>query len=186
MAEEVENIKEEENPQENITAESDIQERLKELEKKLEACEDRYVRVHADFENIKKRLEREKYQALEYAYEVFARDLLPVFDSLELAIASAKNKEAATDELLVKLQEGIELTIDQFSKVFAKHGIEVIDIEQGFNPHFHEALMHIEVPGMQEGQIVQVFQKGYRYKGRVLRPSKVGIAKKSESEQGEE
>lgn len=81
-----------------------------ELEEKLKEAEDKYLRVHADFENIKKRLEREKYQAIDYASEKFAKDLLTPIDTLEMALQSA-NAELSAEELLEKLKEGIELTL---------------------------------------------------------------------------
>jgi len=83
------------------------------LQEELIALKDKYARVHADFDNIKKRLEREKYTALEYANEEFAKDMIPVMDSLQGAINSA-NTEADKAELFDKLKEGIELTHKQF------------------------------------------------------------------------
>ena len=153
--------------------------KLDELEKKLEDCEDKYLRVHADFENTKKRLEREKYQAIEYALEKFAEDLLPALDSLDMALAAVSKENLNAQEAVTQLKEGIKLTIDQFIKAFNKHGIEVIEIEEGeeFNPHLHEALLQVEVAEKKAGEIVQVIQKGYKYKERILRPVKVSVAK---------
>ncbi len=148
------------------------------LEEKLKECEDRYLRTHADFENVKKRLEREKYQLLEYAYEKFAKDLLPVIDSLEMAMQSSKNEQLDSKELLEKLQEGIGLTLENFAKAFNKHGIDLIECEGEFDPHLHDAVMQVASEEHDEGQIVQLLQKGYKYKERVLRPSMVSICKK--------
>lgn len=150
-----------------------------ELKKKLQECEDKYLRVHADFENTKKRLEREKYQAIEYALEQFARDLLPALDSLDMALATVSKENLEAKEALTQLKEGIKLTIDQFIKAFNKHGIEVIEIEEGdeFNPHLHEALLQVEDTQKKAGEIVQIIQKGYKYKERILRPVKVSVAK---------
>ncbi|WP_200762333.1 nucleotide exchange factor GrpE [Nitrosophilus alvini] len=175
--------REEEIEQEKETkTEKNEKNEIEELKKKLEECEEKYLRVFADFENTKKRLEREKYQALEYAYEQFARDLLPALDSLDMALATVSSENLKAEEAVEKLKEGIELTIEQFAKAFGKHGIEMIEIGEGFNPHLHEAILHVESPDHEEGEIVQVLQKGYKYKERVLRPTKVSIAKGKKSE----
>ncbi len=153
------------------------EDKLKKCEEDLQACEDKYLRMHAEFENIKKRMEREREKSVAYAQEQFARDLLPVMDSLELALASIPTPEEGADEHLQKLKEGIQLTLDQFTKTFEKHHIKVVDIDQGFNPNFHEAVMQVESDEHESGQIVQVLQKGYTYKERLLRPAMVSVAK---------
>jgi len=153
------------------------EDRVKRCEEELKACEDRYLRMHAEFENIKKRMEREKDKSVAYAQEQFARDLLPVMDSLELALASIPTPEEGADEHLQKLKEGVQLTLEQFTKTFEKHHIKVVDIDQGFNPNFHEAVMQVESDEHESGQIVQVLQKGYTYKERLLRPAMVSVAK---------
>ncbi len=159
------------------TSSDEKEERLKKCEEELQACEEKYLRMHAEFENIKKRMEREKDKSVAYAQEQFARDLLPVMDSLELALASIPTPEEEADEHLQKLKEGIQLTLDQFIKTFEKHHIKVVDIDQGFNPNFHEAVMQVESEEHESGQIVQVLQKGYTYKERLLRPAMVSVAK---------
>lgn len=146
------------------------------FEEKLKECEDRYLRVYADFENSKKRLEREKYVALDYAVEKFATELLPALDSLDAALNAVKSSEES--EANSKILEGIELTQEQFLKVFSKHGIQKISSEEGFNPHLHEAIMNVESSEHEDGDIVQILQSGYKYKERLLRPALVSICKK--------
>lgn len=141
------------------------------FEAKFKELEGEYLRVHADFENVKKRLEREKYQALEYCYEGIAKDLLPVVDTLEKALESAKN---AGDEAI---SEGIKLTLENLLKVLNKHGIELIAESGEFDPLLHDAIMQVPSSEVEEGQIVQTLQKGYRYKERTLRPAMVSVAK---------
>ena len=148
-----------------------------ELENRIKELEDKYLRANAEFENMKKRLEKEKSQAVAYANEQFARDLLTVIDALESGANSVNEDGNFSDEAVKNLKEGIDLTIDQFSKIFEKHGISLIDIENGFNPHFHEAVMRVDSEDHNEGDIVQVYQKGYLMKDRVLRPAMVTIAK---------
>lgn len=148
------------------------------LKAKLQEAEEKYLRVHADFENIKKRLEKDKIQAIEYASERFAKDLLTPIDSLEFAIASTQNADANPAELVEKIKEGLELTIRSFKTTFEKHGIELVDVDSGFDPNLHDAVMHAESDNHDEGEIVQVLQKGYKYKERLLRPAMVSICKK--------
>ncbi len=148
-----------------------------ELEAKLKEAEDKYLRVHADFENIKKRLEKEKYQAIDYASEKFAKDLLAPIDTLEMALQSA-NADLSADELLTKLKEGIELTIKNFNTVFEKHDISAVETDGEFDPNFHDAVMQVDSPEHEDGQIVQQLQKGYKIKDRLLRPAMVSICKK--------
>ncbi len=136
---------------------------------------DKYARVHADFDNIKKRLEREKYQAVEYANEKFAKDLIPVVDSLSMAITSATS-DAKPEELLKKLEEGIELTMKLFLTTLQKHGVTPVQDDEKFDPNIHHAIQKVDSDKHESGEIVETFQKGYRYKDRSLRDAMVVIA----------
>jgi molecular chaperone GrpE len=146
------------------------------LKQQLSECEDKYLREYAEFDNIKKRMEKEKYQAIGYAHEQFARDLLTVIDSLDNAAVSVDGQEAS-EEMFTQLKEGIDLTLSQFSKVFEKHGIELVTVDNGFDPNFHEAVMKVDSDEHDEGEVVQVLQKGYKIKDRLLRSAMVSIAK---------
>lgn len=150
------------------------------LQAQIDELKEQYVRAYADFENTKKRLIRDKDQALEYAYEKIAKDLLPSLDTLEIALKSiqdSKVKGENLEEILDKIQEGIALTLDNLLKTLAKHGIEPILTEGGFDPNFHDAIMQVQSEEHESGEIVAEMQKGYKYKERVLRPSMVSIAK---------
>jgi molecular chaperone GrpE len=161
---------------EEITLEEETSEsKIEKLEQQLKDCEDKYLRVHADFENIKKRLEKEKYQAIDYASEKFAKDLLGPIDSLEMALQSA-SADLDAAELLGKLKEGIELTIKNFNTTFEKHNISKIETDGEFDPNVHNAVMQVDSENHNSGQIVQELQKGYMLKDRLLRPSMVSIA----------
>merc|ERR1711941_19625 len=159
------------------TKELSLEDKIAELEAKLKESEDKYFRVHADFENIKKRLEKEKYQAIDYASEKFAKDLLSPIDTLEMALAA---EEAASnlsaEDLLAKLKEGVELTIKNFYTAFEKHNISVVETDGEFDPNFHNAIMQVDSEDKSTGEIVQVMQKGYMLKERLLRPAMVSIA----------
>ena len=161
--------------EETVEKEESLEDKITKLEVQLKESEDKYLRVHADFENIKKRLEREKYQAIDYASEKFAKDLLAPIDSLEMALQSANvNLDAA--ELLGKLKEGIELTIKNFNSTFEKHNISKIETDGEFDPNVHNAVMQVDSAEHESGQIVTELQKGYMLKDRLLRPSMVSIA----------
>ncbi len=170
VQEEVEVAKE---VQEEVVSSED---RIAELEAKLKESEDKYFRVHADFENIKKRLEKEKYQAIDYASEKFAKDLLTPIDTLEMALEAEKAADLSAEELLSKLKEGVELTIKNFYTAFEKHDISVVETDGEFDPNFHNAVMRVDSDEVESGQIVQVMQKGYKLKERLLRPAMVSIA----------
>jgi len=159
------------------SSETEEESELKKCKDELKAWEDKYLRMHAEFENIKKRMEREKEKSVAYAQEQFARDLLPVIDSLELALSSIPDTEDGNSDHLAKLKEGVQLTLEQFVKTFEKHHIKVIEINDGFDPNFHDAVMQVDSEDHESGQIVQVLQKGYMYKERLLRPAMVSVAK---------
>ena len=160
---------------EETPKEETLEDKIAKLEAQLKESEDKYLRVHADFENIKKRLEREKYQAIDYASEKFAKDLLAPIDSLEMALQSA-NVDLAAAELLGKLKEGIELTIKNFNSTFEKHNISKIETDGEFDPNVHNAVMQVDSADHESGQIVNELQKGYMLKDRLLRPAMVSIA----------
>lgn len=142
------------------------------LEEKLKEAEEKYIRVHADFENIKKRMEREKAMAIDYANESFSKDLLSVIDTLDMAL------QTDDAEAFDKLKEGVELTRDNLIKTFEKHGVKEIETAEGFDPNVHEAVMQVPSDDHEENAIVQVLQKGYSCKSRVIRPTMVSICKK--------
>jgi molecular chaperone GrpE len=165
---------EQEVEQEEIVEEVDEVETLK---ARVAELEDQYLRVNAEFENMRKRLEKEKMSAVSYANELFARDMLPIIDALDSASALKESEDTKSEELFEKVKEGIDLTVDQFKKSFEKHGIELVDISGEFDPNMHEAVMQVDSEEKNSGEILQVFQKGYKIKDRLLRPAMVSIVK---------
>ena len=145
------------------------------LQSELTELKDTYARVHADFDNMKKRLEREKYTAVEYANEKFAKDMIPVLDALDGAMKSA---DGDTDkaELFDKLKEGIELTHKSLLSQLEKHGVTLVAHDEPFDPNIHNAIQAIDSEEVESGQIVQTFQTGYKYKNRPLREAMVIVA----------
>ena len=169
-----ETVAESQETAEETDATEEVDEIVK-LQNEVAELKDKYARVHADFDNIKKRLEKEKYQALEYANEKFAKELIPVIDALGMAVAAADG-EAEAAELLGKMKEGVELTLKQFLIVLEKHGVTPVAEEEPFDPNIHHAVQQVDSPDHESGEIVQTFQKGYRYKDRTLRDAMVVIA----------
>jgi molecular chaperone GrpE len=162
-------------PQESDVVLEEPKSELEIAQTQLAEFQDKYARVHADFDNIKKRLEREKYSALEYANEKFAKDLIPVVDSLSMAIGATAIEADAT-VLLEKLKEGVELTMKQLLSVLEKHGVTAVDESEPFNPDVHNAVQKVDSDAHESGDIVNTFQKGFRYKERTLRDAMVVIA----------
>jgi len=150
------------------------EEKVAQAEAKAKEAEEKFLRTHADFENIKKRLEKEKYNAIDYASEKFAKDLLAPIDALQMAILSA-NADVEAEQLVDKLKEGIELTVKAFNKAFEKHDIVEVEYDE-FNPDYHNAVQQVDSQDVESGQIVMVMQKGYKFKDRLLREAMVSVA----------
>ncbi|WP_462191441.1 nucleotide exchange factor GrpE [Campylobacter concisus] len=168
---EVEPVQEAASDSVNLDALGDIS-KVEKLEKELGEITDKYYRANAEFENIKKRYEKEKADVASYANEKFARDLLPVIDALEIAA----NFDPEDDEFAKKIKDGILITINQFKKCFEKHGVSEIATDAEFDPNVHNAVLRVDSEEKQSGQIVQALQKGYMINGRVLRPAMVSVA----------
>jgi len=151
--------------------------KVAQAEQKAKEAEEKYLRTHADFENIKKRLEKEKYQAIDYASEKFAKDILGTIDTLEMALQST-NADLPAEELIGKLKEGVELTIKKLKETFEKHDVCEVEYDE-FDPNYHNAVMQNHSEEHEDGEIIQVLQKGYKFKERLLRPAMVNICKKA-------
>lgn len=173
-----EDVDKKESDLEEDKAEEKEEETIESVKKELNVLQEKYVKVYADFDNTKKRLEKDKWNAIDYAVEGFAKDLLNSLDSLDMAMKSADNKEADPKELLEKLIEGLKLTSGQFENVLTKNNIEKIETDGEFDPNIHNAVLQVDAPeGKKAGDIVEVMQQGYKLKSRTLRPAMVSIAK---------
>jgi len=139
---------------------------------------DKYLRAHADFENSKRRLEKDKANAVSYANESFAKDILAVMDSFENALTSMEGAdEENSSEVLANMKEGVNLTFEQLKKILEKNSIKEVDCSGEFNPEVHQAIMQVESDAHEVGDVVQVMQKGYTIKDRILRPAMVSTCK---------
>jgi molecular chaperone GrpE len=148
---------------------------LAELAEQKAELQDRVLRLQAEFDNFRKRTERERLEFAEYAGEQTVRALLPILDDFERALKAATSGNGA-DEFV----RGIELIYNRLLDVLKKQGLEPIVTEGAqFDPHQHEAIGRVESSEHDDGAIVQEFQRGYNFKGRLLRPSMVQVAVKS-------
>jgi molecular chaperone GrpE len=139
---------------------------------------DRYLRAVAETENLRKRAEREKQDATQYAFSRFARELLSVADNFERALDAMKpEKRAGLAPEVVSVIEGIEATQRQLLSAFERFSIRRIEaVGQKFNPNQHEAIAELPVPGQAAGSIIAVAENGYMIGDRLLRAAKVAIA----------
>jgi molecular chaperone GrpE len=140
---------------------------------------DRVLRLAAEMDNLRKRMEREISDTRAYAITKFARDMLTATDSLSRAMLMLPPEARETaDGPMKSLIEGIELTEREMQRLLAVHGVKPIEAEgQKFDPHRHQAMFEVPDPTRPEGTVVQVVQTGYAIGDRVLRPAMVGVAK---------
>lgn len=138
----------------------------------LAQVQDEKLRMAADTENLKKRLHREKDDFCKFATESVLEDLLPILDNLDLALEHG-GKTGTGKELL----SGVEMTRKLFLDILARHELEPLGQSgEDFDPNWHEALAQQPHPDFGPGKVCQVVQKGYRLKGRLLRPAKVLVS----------
>jgi molecular chaperone GrpE len=145
---------------------------LADAEERANELRDQYLRCAAELDNVRKRAQREVQNAARYGLEKFAAELLPVMDSLELAVASASQADAPS------LAAGQEATLKLLEKAFAKLDIEQIDpLGAPFDPTRHEAMLMQPSATAQPDSVLKVVQRGYALNGRLLRPARVIVAR---------
>ena len=131
----------------------------------------------AEYDNLKKRADREKKDFLKYANESLVKDLVPVLDSIDQAVGAAQEAEIETAEGFTALREGVELIQKQLLGSLEKRGVSVIDTEgEIFDPQKHEAVSMAPSDNVPQNNIIQAFQKGYTLHDRVIRPSMVVVS----------
>ena len=163
--------------EEELNDTKNLEEELKKCQEALKEKENEYLRAYADLENTKKRLQKEKEEAIMYSNEKFASDLLVVLDTFENALNSLDKIDTTNEDAIEKIKEGMSLTYEQLLSVLKKHGVEEIVCENEFDPHLHQAVMQEESDKHESGEIVKVLQKGYKLKNRLLRAAMVSTCK---------
>ncbi|HEY6011822.1 MAG TPA: nucleotide exchange factor GrpE [Nitrospirota bacterium] len=152
-----------------------LKQALEQKTREVAEANDKYLRAAADFDNFRKRMQRELADFRKYANEQMAQELLTVVDHLGLALKHAAESGDASQGL----RQGVELVYKQLNDVLEKFGITRFVAEgEPFDPVKHEALMQVETADAPENTVVQVLQDGYLYHEKVLRHAKVGVSKK--------
>src|SRR5687768_17669653 len=144
------------------------------LQKERDDLYDRLLRKTAEFDNFRKRVERDRRDMIEWASADLLTELLPVVDDFDRALAAEAPPEAQA------YKAGLELIQRQLAEVLKKRGVTMIDaMGADFDPHLHQAVAYEEVEGAREGEVVGVMAKGYKLGDRLLRPAIVKVAKAS-------
>jgi molecular chaperone GrpE len=177
--------KNKEDTQTNNQAKAEESNKEKEIspEEKISELEDKLARTFAEMENQRRRFEKEKEDAFEYGGSSFAREALNLIDNLERSKQVLENDEKLKDtDALKKILEHLEIINKDLISIFTKNNIKPIDcLNKKLDPNFHQAMMEIEDDQKEPGTIVQEIQKGFMIKDRLLRPSLVGVSKKTET-----
>ena len=166
---------------ENSNLDKDDEKKEKSTEEKITELEDKLARTFAEMENQRRRFEKEKIDAFEYGGYTFAKEALNLVDNLE------RSKNILENDEKLKNTEALKKTLDHFDiiykdviSIFSKNNITPIEsINKKLDPNLHQAMMEIEDDNKEPGTIIQEIQKGFMLKDRLLRPSLVGVAKKT-------
>lgn len=144
--------------------------RIAELEGENKILQNDALKAYADMQNLRRRMEADFEARQKYRIQSFAFDILPAIDNLERAIAAAEGIDSA-------MVKGFEMAYGQLMNALGKEGVEAIDpIDEAFDPNFHQGLSTELVEGIEANIVLQVFQKGYKLKDRILRPALVKVS----------
>ena len=156
-------------PEVDVKNVDELEAEITKLQEAVAAEKERTLRLQADFENFRRRTAKEKEELAAVITQEFLKDMLPLVDNFERAMA-AEGKDLET------FQKGVSMISTQLFGILKKHGLEPMDTEgKKFDPNFHQAVMRIENPELEDETIAQELQKGYIAKGRVIRPSMVQV-----------
>ena len=172
-------ILQEENPDPTGTVIADLRKQLEAKELEAKNSYERYLRQAAELDNFKKRTGREREDAIRFANEALIKDLLPVVDNLERAVAHASGGGNGNP-----LVEGVEMVLKGLLDVLMKHGVvQITALGQLFDPSKHEAMAQVESDAHEPNSIVDELHKGYMLRDRLLRPALVSVAKAIKSQE---
>ncbi len=152
------------------------------LETEVAELKDQLLRAIAEFDNFRKRVDREKEQIRKFGITNFAKELLSAADNLRRALEVVPEDVENTDDTIRNLIIGVQMTERELLSAFEKNGVRKIDpMGEKFDYNFHQAMFEVEDSGEKSGTVVQVLQTGYAIEDRVLRPAMVGVAKDQNS-----
>ena len=144
---------------------------LPEAQENIAELNERIVRLTADFDNFRKRAQRDKDEARQFANQGLLERLLPILDNFEMALTAVKDADSS-------VRDGVQMILDQLLSVLKESGVEPVDaLGQPFDPNLHEALSQEETTDAEEGTVVQQVQCGYKLNDRLVRPARVVVAK---------
>ncbi|EMT47094.1 nucleotide exchange factor GrpE [Anoxybacillus flavithermus] len=146
-------------------------EKIAQLEAKLAEAENRLLRLHADFDNYRRRVRLDMEAAEKYRAQSLVADLLPILDNFERAL-----QVQVEDEKAKSLLQGMEMVYRALIEALKKEGVEAIEsVGKPFDPHVHQAVMQVDDQNYEPNTVVEEFQKGYKLKDRVIRPAMVKV-----------
>ena len=152
------------------TIEVKLQNEIDELKSEVDRLKNSYAKAYADTENVKRRLQTEADTNKKYRIQSFAKEILPAIDNLERAMAASDDSES-------QLKKGVEMIYNQLIKSLKDEGVEEIDcLNKKFDPNFEQSIMVEKKEGVEPGVVIEVLQKGYMLKDRVLRAAMVKIS----------
>lgn len=162
----------EETSDENVIEEIDPKDqKINELQQLADENEEKYLRLYAEFENYKRRIQKENEINKTYQAQRVLTDILPAIDNIERAL-----QIEGDDETFKSLQKGVQMVHESLVNALKDNGLEVIKTEgEAFDPNIHQAVVQDDNPDFESGEITQELQKGYKLKDRVLRPSMVKV-----------
>ncbi|MBN2124609.1 MAG: nucleotide exchange factor GrpE [Deltaproteobacteria bacterium] len=167
----------EEKPLDTLTKQ-ELVERVERIAEEYKKSYDQYLRSQADMDNVKKRLAKEKEEWVRFSNESLIKQLLPVMDNLEKAIAHSGNDRSPD-----ALREGVELTLKGLKSALEKFGLSEVQAQgEPFDPCFHEAVSEMEGQGVKPKTVLHELQKGYMLNDRLIRPAMVVVSKAEDSE----
>ncbi len=170
----------EETPVAELVEEEEGPSELEQAQQEAQDLRDEMLRMRADTENLRKRLQKEKQESVQFANERLIKQLIPIFENLDRALK-------APDTNVESLKEGVKLTSDQVLALFKKENVEPIKaVGEPFDPSIHEVLSQMESNDHDENTVIEEYSKGYRMNGRVLLPARVVTSKKPPNDESKD
>ncbi len=158
----------------NTEEHQEDKEEKRDIEKELEEMKDKYLRLLAEFDNFKKREEKERIRLSDVVKANVIKDFLPILDDLQKALENSRQHQS-------KITEGIELVVKKFNDILKSKGVKEIKTQgEVFNPHYHEALQVRQSDECPPNLILETLEKGYMYKDILIRPARVVVSTKKE------
>lgn len=147
------------------------------LEQQVNNLKEQLLRSSADFENFRRRTEKERIEWMNITRSTTIRLFLPIVDDIQRALDAMPQRSADLDSVILNALDGLSLIQKNVTKALESSGVEEISTVGTFDPEFHEALMQVEDPEKRSGSIVQVFEKGYKLGSNIIRHAKVSVSK---------